>query len=98
MPPRRGGATSVRSLCRSAAMAELGTARRGRACRLAAGLRLGRDRRPLVAAAFLLGGGIERVAPAARGAYAVRPLLVPGLVLLWPLVLWRWAALARGGA
>lgn len=52
----------------------------------------------LVAAAFLLGGGIERVEPAARGAYAVRPLLVPGIMLLWPLVLWRWAALARGGA
>ena len=48
-----------------------------------------------MAAAFLLGGGIERVEPAARGAYAVRPLLVPGIVLLWPLVLWRWAVLAR---
>jgi hypothetical protein len=27
--------------------------------------------------------------PMATGAYAFRPLLVPGLVLLWPLVLWR---------
>jgi hypothetical protein len=50
-----------------------------------------------VAAAFLLGGGIERVEPAARGAYAVRPLLLPGIVLLWPLVLWRWVALIRRG-
>ncbi len=48
-----------------------------------------------VAVAFLAGGGIELVAPDARGAYAVRPLLLPGIVLLWPLVLWRWAALTR---
>ena len=48
-----------------------------------------------VAAAFLL-IGIDRVDPAARGAYAVRPLLVPGLVMLWPLVLIRWVQLARG--
>ena len=47
-----------------------------------------------VAAAFLL-FGIERVDPAARGAYAFRPLLVPGLMLLWPLVLCRWRVLAR---
>jgi len=44
--------------------------------------------------AFLL-FGIDRLDPAARGAYAVRPLLLPGLVLLWPLVAWRWAVLAR---
>ena len=47
-----------------------------------------------VAVAFLL-LGLERVDPAARGAYAFRPLLLPGLVLLWPLVAWRWRALAR---
>lgn len=39
--------------------------------------------------------GIDRVDPAAKGAHAVRPLLLPGLVLLWPLVAWRWAALER---
>ncbi len=50
----------------------------------------------LVAAAFLT-VGIERVDPAARGAWAFRPLLAPGIVLLWPLVLWRWAALERRG-
>ena len=33
--------------------------------------------------------------PSARGAYAFRPLLVPGLILLWPLVLWRWWMLTR---
>ncbi|WP_431305599.1 hypothetical protein [Sediminicoccus sp. BL-A-41-H5] len=42
-----------------------------------------------VAVAFLA-GAIERAAPAARGAHAFRPLLLPGLILLWPLVLWRW--------
>ncbi len=47
-----------------------------------------------VALAFVL-VGIDRVDPAARGAYAVRPLLMPGLILLWPLVIIRWAALAR---
>ena len=46
----------------------------------------------LVAAAFLL-WGIDRVDPAANGAYAFRPLLVPGIVLLWPVVAARWAAL-----
>ncbi|MEO0821516.1 MAG: hypothetical protein AAF074_13945 [Pseudomonadota bacterium] len=48
-----------------------------------------------VAAAFLA-FGIDRVEPNARGAYAFRPLLVPGILLLWPLVLWRWVAVARG--
>jgi hypothetical protein len=48
----------------------------------------------LIAAAFLF-VGMDRVDPAAQGAYAMRPLLVPGLVLLWPLVLIRWIALAR---
>lgn len=49
-----------------------------------------------VGLAFLL-RGIDRVDPAARGAYAMRPLLLPGLALLWPVVLWRWRVLARGG-
>lgn len=48
----------------------------------------------VVALVFLV-FGIERILPAARGAYAFRPLLLPGLVLLWPLVLWRWHVLAR---
>ncbi len=47
-----------------------------------------------VAAAFLT-FGIDRIDASARGAVAFRPLLVPGVVLLWPLVLVRWRALAR---
>ncbi|MEM1428270.1 MAG: hypothetical protein AAGG09_02320 [Pseudomonadota bacterium] len=43
----------------------------------------------LVAAVFL-GWGIDRIDEDARGAYVFRPLLVPGVMLLWPLVLWRW--------
>lgn len=50
----------------------------------------------LVVAVLFLMLGIDRVEPAARGAYAFRPLIVPGLVLLWPLVLWRWWQIARG--
>ncbi len=38
-----------------------------------------------VGVAFLL-FGLDRVDAAARGAYGFRPLLLPGLVLLWPLV------------
>jgi hypothetical protein len=51
----------------------------------------------VVAVAFLA-FGLARVDPAARGAYGFRPLLLPGLVLVWPLVLWRWWRLARSGA
>jgi hypothetical protein len=50
-----------------------------------------------VAAAFLL-VGIDRVSENARGAYLFRPLLVPGILLLWPLVLWRWFKLERDGS
>lgn len=49
----------------------------------------------VVVALVFLAVGIERVDPAARGAYAFRPLLLPGLILLWPLVLWRWRRLER---
>ena len=45
----------------------------------------------LVAAWFLL-WRIEAIDPLAHGAYAFRPLLVPGIVLLWPVVLWRVSA------
>lgn len=41
--------------------------------------------------------GIDRIDGAAKGAYAVRPLLLPGLIVLWPLVLMRWIALAQAG-
>jgi hypothetical protein len=39
--------------------------------------------------------GIERIDPAARGAYALRPLLLPGLALLWPFVAVRWFRVIR---
>jgi hypothetical protein len=39
--------------------------------------------------------GIGRVDPAARGSYAFRPLLLPGLTLLWPFVAVRWFSLTR---
>lgn len=49
----------------------------------------------LVAVLFLA-FGIDRIEPNARGAWAFRPLILPGLVLIWPLVLWRWRLAARG--
>ncbi len=42
-----------------------------------------------VAAAFLL-VGIDRIDPGAGGAYLFRVLLAPGVIVLWPLVLWIW--------
>jgi hypothetical protein len=45
-----------------------------------------------LAVAFLL-WGIDRIDPAAAGAYAFRPLLFPGIVLLWPVVALRWLTL-----
>ena len=51
----------------------------------------------LTAAAIFLLWGIDRVDPTAAGAYAFRPLLIPGIVLLWPAVLLRWARLERRG-
>lgn len=47
-----------------------------------------------VAVAFLL-IGFSRIDTAAHGAWLVRPLLVPGLILLWPVVLIRWITLER---
>jgi len=48
----------------------------------------------IVGVAFLF-LGIGRVDAAARGSYAFRPLLLPGLVLLWPFVALRWYVLTR---
>jgi hypothetical protein len=47
-----------------------------------------------IVAVLFLAFGVTAL-PGARGAYAFRPLLLPGLILLWPLVLWRWWRLAR---
>ncbi len=43
----------------------------------------------IVAGWFLL-VAIDRIDPAAHDAFAFRPLLIPGLALLWPLVLLRY--------
>ena len=48
----------------------------------------------LVSGVAFLVFGVASLDASARGAYAFRPLLLPGLVLLWPWVLWRWS---RGG-
>ena len=49
----------------------------------------------LVALVFLT-IGIDRIDADARGAYAFRLLIIPGVMLLWPLVLWRWWILETG--
>ena len=38
---------------------------------------------------------VGRIDHAAHGAYAFRPLLLPGVALLWPFVLWRSLRLLR---
>ncbi|MEM6758276.1 MAG: hypothetical protein AAF601_02240 [Pseudomonadota bacterium] len=43
-----------------------------------------------VVALVFLTIGMDRIDADARGAYVFRPLLVPGILLIWPLVLWRW--------
>ena len=48
----------------------------------------------LVCVAFLF-VGIDRVDPASHDAYAFRPLLIPGIIVIWPLVLWRWWQLEK---
>ena len=48
-----------------------------------------------VALAFLT-FGMDKIDEDADGAYVFRPLVVPGILLVWPLVLWRWAVLATG--
>ncbi|MEP3048057.1 MAG: hypothetical protein ABJL55_22075 [Roseibium sp.] len=49
-----------------------------------------------VAALFLV-IGVDRIDPSARGSYAFRPLLIPGICLIWPLVLYRWRSLEKAG-
>ena len=50
-----------------------------------------------VVAALFLVIGIDRVEPSARGSHAFRPLLIPGLCLIWPLVVYRWYVLEKYG-
>jgi len=49
-----------------------------------------------VTAAAFIPFGAGRVEPGAAGAWPFRLLLIPGVLLIWPLVLWRWAAVERG--
>ena len=49
-----------------------------------------------VVAAVFLTIGIDRIDEDARGAYIFRSLLVTGVLLIWPLVLWRWTVLEMG--
>jgi hypothetical protein len=48
----------------------------------------------VVAAVFLV-IGVGRISPEARGSYLFRLLVLPGIVGLWPLVIWRWFVLER---
>ena len=50
----------------------------------------------LAVAAVFLSVGMQRIDGNADGAWVFRPLLVPGVLLIWPLVLWRWRVLSRG--
>lgn len=50
----------------------------------------------LVVAAVFLTIGIDRVEENARTSFVFRPLLLPGVVILWPVVLWRWWVLESG--
>lgn len=50
----------------------------------------------LALAAVFLTIGIDRVEPNSRTSFIFRPLLIPGVVLLWPLVLWRWVVIETG--
>jgi hypothetical protein len=43
-----------------------------------------------VVAAIFLSFGMDRIDEDARGANVFRPLLIPGVLVIWPLVLWRW--------
>jgi hypothetical protein len=47
-----------------------------------------------VAVIFLV-FGIDQIDPAAKNSYGFRILIFPGLVLFWPLVIWRWWILLK---
>ena len=49
-----------------------------------------------VVAVLFLAIGVGRVDENAAGSYIFRVLLIPGIILVWPLVLWRWAVLETG--
>ena len=47
-------------------------------------------------AVLFLTFGMDRIDEDARGAYFFRPLLIPGILVIWPLVLWRWYVYETG--
>jgi len=49
-----------------------------------------------VVALIFLTFGIDRIDEDARGAYVFRILMVPAILLIWPLVLYRWYILETG--
>ena len=51
-----------------------------------------------VVAFALLVRGIDKIDEDARGSYPFRLLLVPGIVLLWPLVLYRWSEMEKNNS
>lgn len=51
----------------------------------------------LAVAIIFIGYGLDRVEENAHGSYFFRPLLVPGVILLWPLVLSRWMTVEKTG-
>lgn len=50
-----------------------------------------------VTALAFLGFGIDRIDENARGVWVFRPFLIPGILLIWPLVLLRWGHLELVG-
>ena len=51
----------------------------------------------LVVALAFITIGLGRIELAARGAFLFRLQIIPGLILLWPIVIVRWVALERSG-
>lgn len=49
-----------------------------------------------VVGALFIAVGLDRIDSAAHGSWLFRALLMPGLVLLWPVVLLRWLRLELG--
>lgn len=49
-----------------------------------------------VVAVVFLTIGLGRLDANAQGAWIFRPLLIPGVLLIWPLVIWRWRVVAKG--
>lgn len=48
----------------------------------------------VVAIGFLV-VGIDRIDDAAHDSYMFRLLLIPGIIMLWPIVVWRWRVLEK---